>query len=159
MPSLLCITDIFSNVKHSRQPHLREAYILVRSFFARRMTSDPRQIGTGPPVIFHYPHYHSWTPTGYEPKLKTRTRLPRHPHNHYYWRTCQTYVRHLRKLTSRVCSTWHTSGYRGCSIRDKSGRRCCRPQEGRIKGLLNSLVYKVLLIWHIKHPHKWIRRH
>jgi hypothetical protein len=24
---------------------------------------------------------------------------------------------------------------------------------------LNSLVYKVLLIWHIKHPHKWIRRH
>jgi hypothetical protein len=44
-------------------------------------------------------------------------------------------------------------------IWDKSGRRCCGPQEGRIKGLLNSLVYKVLLIWHIKHPHKWIRRH
>jgi beta-mannanase len=41
---------------------------------------------------FHYPHYHSWTLTGYEPKLKTRTRFPRHPHNHYYWRTCQTYV-------------------------------------------------------------------
>jgi hypothetical protein len=44
-----------------------------------------------------------------------------------------------------------------------SGRCCCRPQEGRIKGLLNSLVYKifpkVLLIWHIKHSHKWIRRH
>jgi hypothetical protein len=48
-------------------------------------------------------------------------------------------------------------------VRDKSGRRCCRPHEGRIKGLLNSLVYKifpkVLLIWQIKHPHKWIRRH
>jgi hypothetical protein len=39
------------NVKHSRQPHLREAYILVRSYFACHMTSDPRQIGTGPPVI------------------------------------------------------------------------------------------------------------
>ena len=44
---------------------------------------------------------------------------------------------------SRVCSTWHTSGNRG-SIWDKSGsRRCCRPQEGRIKGFLNSLFYKI----------------
>jgi hypothetical protein len=51
-------------------------------------TSQPLNSG----LDFHYPHYHSWTLTGYEPKLKTRTRLPRHPHNHYYWRTCQTYV-------------------------------------------------------------------
>jgi hypothetical protein len=36
--------------------------------------------------------YHSWTLNGYEPRLKTRTRLPRHTHSHYYWRTCQAYV-------------------------------------------------------------------